>query len=384
MAIIFLSDGAAGIGGTLTAASIWNGPTSGVVTFQNAIKSHGAGALQHFSGASASAYVARLACLADAGRRINLNVSFNGYGGSGGSGIIRALNGSVTNFEIRLTNAGKLALYGGSSGTTLLDTSTITLSLNTFYRIALCYVITNTTISEFRVYVDGVLECTASNPTSQGTLASTLRLGWTGTSPGVNISMFTSDIYVDNDTSLADPGEIFVTNKRPAGLGATNDFAVVVGTGTNRWDRVAELPVNTANRYSQTATGQVSESYTVEAAAVGDDDLTGATLLGWAPWVHYAVVTSSGSTLASMIANNGIVAMTTTQASGIYQTIETIIASTSYPSGNNVVGLRSTGTTVDTHLAECGIFIAYTAAAALDPGPAYPRSRSSRYTQLRS
>lgn len=382
MAIIFLSDGGAGIGGTITAASIFSGPVSGTVSYQSTVKKHGIGALQHNSLASASAYINRLNCLADAGRRINLNVYFDGAGASAASGIIRALNGTATAFEIRFDNARKLRLYAGATGSTLVQTGATVLSLNTWYRLSFCYTMASTSVNEFRVYLDGNLELTGTNVASSVTGAQNLRIGWTGTSPGASISMYTSDFYIDDSNALTDPGNILVTNKRPAGLGATNNFDTAVGTGTNRWDRVNEFPANTANRYTHAATGQQSESYSVESASAGDDDLTGATLLGWACWVHYAVVAAAGSTLASMIANNGFVTITTTQGSGVYQTVEAIVASTSYPSGNNVIGLRSTGTTVDTMLAECGIFLAYTAAASTG-GPIFFRKRQSRMTQIR-
>jgi hypothetical protein len=361
VAVTFMSDGAGGTGITPFAsqlATVFDGPRSGTVTVDTAVKEHGYAALKHDSAASASAYVARLACLADAGRRISVRVRFdNTHAIAAGGAFIRVLSAAAgTLAEVRINTAQRLELRAGSSGTTLLATGATVLSANgtTWYRVALCYTITSAAVSEWRLYLNGTLEATGSNPATQGTGSSGLRVGWTGTSPGANIVMRSQDWYVDDSSALTDPGDIRVTSKMPAG-----------------WDRVAERPANTANRYTHAATtAVVREQYTVQAAAVGDDDLTGASVVAWAGWVHYAVVAAIGSTLAKIIVNGvDITPTTTTGGSGVYQTLMSVVNSTTYPSGSNAVGLASTGTAVDTLLAECGVFIAYTTGGAATAAP---------------
>lgn len=362
-----MADGAGGTANVSTAfLSVYDGVASGTVTIDTTVKEHGYGSLKHDSAASASAYRARLACLADAGRRISVRMRFAGYPASS-SGILRPLAGTATACELRLNSTGKLLLYAGASGGALQATGTTTLSLNTFYRIAFCYTITSASVSEFRVYLDGNLELTASNPATQVTGTNNLRVGWTGTTPGANVLMYHQDLYVDDSTALTDPGDIRVSGKMPASTGTSNAFDTAVGAGTNRWDRVNERPTVTTTGYTQAGTSQVIEEYGVEPANVGDDDLTGVTILGWGGWVQYTVVAAVGSILAQIIVNAVLQSTTTTAGSGAYQTLFKMSAVTTYP-GTDAVGLRSTGSAVDTTMSGCGVFVAYTPAAGGAPG----------------
>jgi hypothetical protein len=371
MAVIFLESGGSGPGGatglitaTPQTGAIYNGATSGSVVPDTGVKEHGYSSLKHDSAASASAYVARLACLADAGRRISVRMRFAGLPASN-TGIIRALtSGAATNWEVRLDSAGKLRLYAGASGTTLVVTGATTLTTNTWYRISVAYTITSAGVNQFRVYLNGTIELTASNVASSVTATSMLRIGWTGTTPGVNIFMYSQDLYVDDSSALTDTGNVRVTAKKPAALGATNDFDTLVGTGTNRWDRVSERPINTSNGMTHGGTGLVREQFTVEAAAVGDDNLTGATILDWAGWTYFAVVAAAGSTASKPVVNGVDKAYTTVAGSGVYQATYNLAASTSYPSSNTAIGQTSTTSAVDTLLRECGVMIAYIAAGA--------------------
>ena len=363
MAVIFISDGAGGLGITPVATtSLYNGPKSGSVEVSTSVKEHGYGSFVHDSAGGVSAYINRLACLADAGRRISMRVRFSAFPTTT-STIIRPLTGTSTLAEIRLDSSGNLRLYAGASGAALQATGTTVLSINTWYRITLSYTITNASTSEWRVYLDGALELTASNPASQPTGSNNLRIGWTGNNPGTSKLMYHQDLYIDDGTGLDDPGDIRVTSKRPAGTGASNAFDTVVGASANRWTAVSEMPATTTNMWRQAGSSQVAEQYTVQAASVGDDDITGKDIVCWAPWVYWSIVAAGGSTLVSMYADGSLVGLTSTSGSNVFQTMESIVASTSYPSGNDDVGLRSTGTTVDTNLAECGIFIAYKDAA---------------------
>jgi hypothetical protein len=365
MAVVFLSDGAGGsaLVPTTAFATVFDIVGSGSVVTQTAIKEHGYGALKHDSGASLSAYVVAT-CLADAGRRTSVRVRFDGLPSGNNTGIMRVLTSANAQVaEVRLNSTGKLVLYAGASGATLQATGATTLSTNgtTWHRIALCYTITSASVSEWRVYLDGTLELTASNPATQVTASNRWRVGWTGTSPGANVVMYSQDYYGDDSSALTDPGDVRVTGKMPASTSGTTNAWTLVGSAANRWDAVDERPATTTNRYTQTANAQVIEQFLVEADAVGDDDITGATVLGKTGWAHYAVAASTGSTLISMYLQGGLFTLTTTAGSGVYQTHFKV--ATSAHASADLIGLRSSGTTADSNFAEAGILIAYIAAA---------------------
>jgi collagen type VII alpha len=370
VAVVFLSDGAGGSALTPTsaAATVFDVLGSGSVVAQTTVKEHGYGSFKHDSGASnLSAYVVAT-CLADAGRRISIRFRFDNIPTGSATGIIRLLtvaNAQVA--EVRLNSAGKLVLYAGATGSTLQATGTTTISAGTTWRrIAVCYTITNASTSEWRVYLDGTLELTASNPASQVTASNRLRVGWTGTGPGANAVMYSQDYYVDDSTALTDPGDVRVTGKMPASISGTTNAWTLVGSAANRWDAVDERPASTANRYTQTANAQVTEQFLVQADAVGDDDLTGATILGEVGWAHYAVAAAAGSTLISMYLQGNLFTLTTTAGSGVYQTHFKV--ATSAHASADLIGLRSSGTTADSNFAEAGILIAYIAAAPGETG----------------
>jgi hypothetical protein len=369
VAITFLSDGAGGsaLVPTTANATVWSVVGSGSVVAQTTVKEHGWGSFKHDTVASASAYVVAGGVLADAGRRISVRMRFDHTPDpAAGTGIIRIMTSTSGNIaEVRLDSAGHLRLYAGSTGGTLQQTGSTTLSMNgtTWYRIAFCYTITSSSVNEFRVYLDGTQELTASDVASQTTGTSHLRVGYTGTTAGANKVMYSQDHYVDNDTGLTDPGNVRVTGKMPASISGTTNAWATVGSGTNRWDRVDERPASTANRYTQTANTQVIEQFLVEADSVGDDDLTGATVLGKTGWAHYAVAAGAGSTLISMYLQGGLFTLTTTAASGVYQTHFKV--ATSAHASADLIGLRSSGTTADSNFAEAGILIAYTTATSV-------------------
>ena len=129
MAIIFLSDGVAGLGiAVSTITSLFKGPKSGTVNAQTTIKEHGYGSFEHDSGGgNTSAYINRPSCLSDTGRRIAIRMRFDALPSSN-TGVIRLLTGTTTVAELRLTSAGNLALYAGTSGTALQATGATTIS----------------------------------------------------------------------------------------------------------------------------------------------------------------------------------------------------------------------------------------------------------------
>lgn len=378
MAVIFVEGGGSGPGGdtgvltaTTQTGAIYNGTKSGTTAVDTTVKEHGYSSIKASATATpASAYVARNACLGTA-RRISMRSQFSGAWSSTnspGTGFIRVMATAAA--EIFSLTIGSTGIVRLATGATILGTSSgAALTAGTWYRFTVCYSITSTTVYDIRVYQDGVLIISSTNglPTTLPSAAPVdLRLGLTGSVMAANAVHNFQDVYVDDVSDLTDPGNVRVTAKRPAGLGATNAFDTLVGSGTNRWDRVSERPISTANGMTQAGTALAREQFTVEAAAVGDDNLTGAPILGWAGWTHFTVVAAAGSVLAKPVVNGVDQSYTTVAASGAYQTTYHAIASTSYPSGNTAIGLASTGSAVDTTLGECGVYVAYTPAVAAD------------------
>jgi hypothetical protein len=363
--LTFLSCGGDGIG-LATALGEFNVAGTGATSIDTTVSHTGSRSIKCDATATpASAYVVRGGPLADAGRRISAWVRFGtAFGGSNtaGTGFIRALIlGTTEVFSLGINNLGQLRVSAPATPTISAVTGS-TLSLGIWYQITVSYVITSSSNWTVKVFLNGVLDITATN--ANGTLTtvvtSNLRLGWTGTAPQANALVWFDDIYVDDGTSLDYPGDIRNINKKPAALGSTNAWDTLVGSGTNRWDRVSEEPVNTTNGITQAGTGQADELFTVQGERVGDT-ITG-TQLGIGGWIH---VHNSGTTGTPAIYLNGVATAYTSTAA--YKTITAYSTTTTYPSGNNAIGARSNGTTNDTLLAECGIFIAYLVGKAPPP-----------------
>src|SRR5690349_16070341 len=150
-----------------------------------------------------------------------------------------------------LGSDGKMfSLFGvGTKGSTVL-------AVNTWYRVSVALTFTSTTVNTLKCWVDGTLQFTETNATLSSAAIDRACLGfYSSADVGTNRNVWLSDIYIDQDAgTLTDTGDVRVTFKLPNANGASNAFDTAVGTGTNRWDRVAEIPFNTANRYTHAAT----------------------------------------------------------------------------------------------------------------------------------
>jgi hypothetical protein len=190
---------------------------------------------------------------------------------------------------------------------------------------------------------------------------------------GANFVAYFSDIYVDNSTALTDPGDIRVTAKRPNANGTTNGWLVQIGSGgsgygTGHSPQVNERALSTTNGWS-TALLSTTEEYSIENAATGDADLTGAAIVDFTGWV-YAKASTAVTAQMILAGSNSNVSLTTTN------TMFTKAAgSTTYPAGSTDIGMISSGSAGTDSLYECGILVAYIPSAG---GPAinfFPRRR---------
>jgi hypothetical protein len=280
--------------------------------------------------------------LAAAGRRLSFGFRFSATPTANGA-ILFSHDGAVA-FKIFLRTDRTLGLYNNADA--LLVGGTTVLSTATYYRISVGYTITSTTVNEFRIYIGGVLEITASNVTLATTNAGNLLL-MANFNLGNPFDVWFDDIYVDNGTDLTDPGDIHLTAKLPASVN-TGGWDTTVGTGA-----VDERPLSEANGMQETTVNGDQQNYALQAAAVGDVDIAASTLVARSAWIWAKV--SVASVLAKLMDNGSESAVTLTTTAALYTRLT---ESAVYPSDAAGIGARSS-TTPDTFLYECGALLAY-------------------------
>jgi hypothetical protein len=302
-------------------------------------------------GAGVAAYVQRNGVLGANGR-LTFRLKFSALP-SADCGILDTLS-SANGFQFRifLRSTGVLRLVGNS--TTLATGSTV-LSVNTEYRLTLCWTIASTSVNESRIYIDDAAspECTASNATLPAASSDRFRCGWTQTNVGgsnklINVAQF----YMDDGSTLDNTGDVRVTAKLPAAAHTQDVAWTTFGTGA-----INERPINQANRRILTGAGDTGlELYHVQARSVGDVDLTGATVVGFYGWVQ-AGRSSGGYVGTDRLVSSGVsttVALTTSGTA--YQ--ETPQTTSTYPT---TIGMqRTVADTPDALFYEAGVVVVYT------------------------
>jgi hypothetical protein len=92
------------------------------------------------------------------------------------------------------------------------------------------------------------------------------------------------DLYVDDiNTYTVFPGDIRIA-AIPASALNTNNFDTGIGSGANRYDRVAEVPLSVTNGWQHAANSDVQENYGIASQEAAG--LAGATILGYTGWVY--------------------------------------------------------------------------------------------------
>jgi hypothetical protein len=299
--------------------------------------------------------------LADSGSRVSFWLYVNALPTATCSFFDALTTGFGTGVLVfRCTSGGVLQLF--SSGVQL-GSNGPTLATGSWHRLSFAYTITNTTTFTAKVWVDGVLGLTVSNT---GTLAST------GSSDALfgNITGDTtfdtrfSDFYIDNSASLTDPGNIWVTAKRPNANGTNVQFTTQIGSGGSGYGsghspQVNERPENDANGWSISTTSVQTEEYNIEGVSTGDINISGATIVDYMGWIRAAESTTANSPVSHIILNGVSTAVTLT-TSGAYYTA--IAGSTTYPAGTGTdIGMDGAYTSVagTYSLYECGVVVAY-------------------------
>ncbi len=313
----------------------------------------------------ANAYVQKAAVLAQAGRRMSVWMYLTGLPTSGASGILRAQTSAAAEcFSVTISSANKIRVQNGA---TVLATGATTVALNTGFRLACSYVITSTSNYTIKVWLDGVLELTVTQAAGSLTnvAADALRIGWIGTSPAANALLYFRDVYVDDGTTLDDPGDMRVTNKKPVTSNSAGfDNNGVSMSGAARVTAVSQVPINTTTLNTDyiwhAATSDVTESFTLQGVGVGDVDITGKTIVGRTAWIWHKVSSTTG-TAAWDIINNGTTTAMPDATGTAYILSTNTVNDAVYPSNAAGVGMTSSVIAADTFLGEAGMLIAYNA-----------------------
>jgi hypothetical protein len=228
--------------------------------------------------------------LADAGRRISAGYYIANAVTGANARILFNVNGTgnLLCFRLGLESTGALTIF---NGTTQKSSSASVVSIGSYCRVSLAYVITSTTNYTIKVFVNGTLVLTVTNADFSlprvGTDAGQFQISAAANSGQTN---FLDDFYIDDGTTLDDPGagsDLRVTRKAPNANGTNNAFDTAVGSVTNRWDAVNEVPVAIGKGWKQAGSSQVIEAYGIQSASQGDVDITGgATILGHKAWIY--------------------------------------------------------------------------------------------------
>ena len=350
---------------SLTAGGMWygvgNSPT--VVTdfvhgtHQRSIK---------FAAGSNQFVASRNGVFADAGSRLSFwyyNVA--NPNATASICLIQDFDGANTVFSLRLTSAGVIQIWNGQS-TGQIGTDGATISTGRWTRISLAYTITSTTINRFELFVDGTSSISITN-------ATLTRTGTTLWNPGnaetnATLDMRWSDLYVDDSSSLTDPGEIWVTAKRPFANGTANNFTTQIGAGgsgygTGHAPQVNERALSTTNGWSMVGAGSaVTEEYTIEGASVGDIDITNFEIVDYGGWLYQGSLVSETATMVTGGSSS-------TYATGTSANMITSFrGSTTYPAGGTDIGMITSTDLTTVSLYECGIMVAYIPSVPLADG----------------
>jgi hypothetical protein len=348
MAILFLESGTDATQGIEFFTS-----SSGTVASSTTTSVTGPRAVRCTSGgAGAAAWVQRTGIIADSGGRLSLRVRVSAIP-TANQPVATVFNVALSSsvFFLRLISSGVLELAAVGAGTT---PDLGTLSVNTWYRLSIAWVLTATNNYTIKAWLDGANEVTITQ--ADGNLtgliggSGPLRMGWTNAGVGNSVTTDIEDIYVDDSTALTDPGDVHVTYKAPTTTNA-NNFDTTGGTGA-----VNERPISTTNYKQHAAISSATQNYAIQDAATGDCHIAGLTLLGYGAWI-WAKGTAGGAGTPKITNNGADTAIVLTASAALYTNY---VASSSYPSNAATVGMVATNNADDTFLYECGMLIAYT------------------------
>lgn len=294
--------------------------------------------------------------LADTGARISFYFYLNVLPSATASIVIIESSTGIPRVNIRLTTSGVIQLWNAS--TAQIGTNGATLSTGAWNRISLAYTVTSTTVNRFELFVNGTSSISITNATIGGTGTSRFLIG--NNEGNSTLDTRFSDIYVDNLSTLTDPGNIWVTAKRPFSNGTTNGFTTQIGAGgsgygTGHAPQVNERPLSTTNGWSMIGAGSaIPEEYNIEGQSVGDITTVGGTIVDYLGW---ASASSLAGETASIIVNNVTSNISLTSTNTLFTQVA---SSTSYPAGTGTdIGIITSTALTTVSLYECGVLVAF-------------------------
>ncbi len=294
--------------------------------------------------------------VADAGGRVSIYVYFValpsatatlfGIEKTGGTGVVA---------RIRMTSAGVLQLWDsaaqkGSNGSTL--------STGVWYRLSFAWTIASSTVNELRLFKDSISDISVTNTTLTNVTSADFFIG--NGSGNTSLDYRSSDHYIDDSTALTDPGNIWVTAKRPNANGTTNGYTTQIGAGGSGYGsghspQVNERANSDVNGWSVVSVASaITEEYNIESVSQGDIDITGATIVDYMGWLRTkALNAETGQIIVNNVNSN--ISITTAIKFFIK-----VAGSSSYPAGTGTdIGEISAAIATTISLYECGIIVAY-------------------------
>ncbi len=169
-------------------------------------------------------------------------------------------------------------------------------------------------------------------------------------------------MYVDSGSNLKDPGNIWVTAKRPNANGTANNFSTQVGSGgsgygTGHSPQVNERPLSTTNGWSVVGAGSaVTEEYNVENTAAGDIDISNPniSIIDVAGWVNASSLVGETT---NIILNGSSLSQAITSTNTTYTKFA---GSPIYPLGAGAdIGIQTDTSLTTVTLNELGVMVAY-------------------------
>lgn len=296
---------------------------------------------------------------APAGGRYSLYVYFVAIPTTATTGVvaITTSGGALSILNLKMTTAGVLQLW--NRNVAQIGTDGPTLSTGQWYRISLAYTITSSTVNRIELFVGGVSAISITNATLDASATSVTNLIIGNLNTNAALDFRSSDHYCDDSTALTDPGNIWVTAKRPFSNGTTNNFTTQIGSGGSGYGsghspQVNERALSTTNGWSMVGAGSaVTEEYTIEGKAVGDINLTGSTIVDYGGWISQSAVVSE---TATMITGGTSSTYATGTAANV---ITSFKGSSTYPAGGTDIGVITSTDVTTFSLYECGILVAY-------------------------
>jgi len=291
----------------------------------------------------------------DAGSRFSFFVRFSAVSPASTFSIFfPQTSGFTVCFAIELSTNNVLLI--ADKNFTTQATGTTVLSANVDYRISIAYTIINSTTNTIKVWINGNLEITATNITvNTGTNVASVGLF----TPQTAMSMYIAHLYIDNSAALTDPGDIYVTAKRPFANGTTNGFTASgtpsgYGSGNASYVNLRPLQTATAQVAVTVAGSAITEEYNIEGQSVGDINITGSTIVDFMGWL-YAKSSLSETDSIRLVGSNSNISLTSTV--GLFTKIA---GSTTYPPGTGSdIGMVTNATAATATLYDAGIIVAF-------------------------